>query len=248
MSTLQNTVVGPQAGGATQSIGTLAYRVIAYTGLMSISGSLLYGFQWSPAAPAGNFGFNALLYAAFVIPHLLMTRSWFKKALWGNPAGHPRERQVYIMMSTVTWLAVVALARPMPGLAVALPPVVSFLGVVAFLTCVLTFFQGVSFEVLDGMLGVPGAKGAYSHGPQTPLFTEGPYAEVRHPMYRAAALGAMASLLIHPEVSQLFWNALIVGTFLAFIPVEERQLIAARGDDYRRYTERVPYRILRGIW
>src|SRR5262249_8686438 len=106
----------------------------------------------------------------------------------------------------------------------------------------------VSFEMTDGLLGVPGAVSQYSHGAETPLFTDGPYADVRHPMYRAAMFASLSSLFIHPNVAQLFWVAVIGTTFLAFIPVEEAQLIAARGDDYREYQRRTPYRLFRGLW
>ncbi|HEX9445697.1 MAG TPA: hypothetical protein VGA73_16355, partial [Candidatus Binatia bacterium] len=54
-----------------------AYRVFGRFGLFSIFGALLYGFQYEDGAPAVNFAYNLLLYAIFVTPHLLMTRSWF---------------------------------------------------------------------------------------------------------------------------------------------------------------------------
>jgi protein-S-isoprenylcysteine O-methyltransferase Ste14 len=88
----------------------------------------------------------------------------------------------------------------------------------------------------------------YSHGGETPLLTDGPYAEVRHPMYRAAVLLGISALVMHPNLGQLFWTALVGGTLIAFIPVEEAQLRAARGDDYDRYCAATPYRLFRGIW
>jgi protein-S-isoprenylcysteine O-methyltransferase Ste14 len=230
----------------------LAYRVFAYYGLMAVFGSLLFGFAHDAAAPASNFRFNLLLYAAFVAPHLVMTRPWFKRAVWGNPAGSPAERRVYIAIAVVTWLAVLALHRPVPGGEVELPHwlavIVHFSGVVGFLYCFFLFVQGATLNVLDGLLGVPGAAMSFSHGPETPLFTDGPYAEVRHPMYRAALLAGLSSLLIYPNAGQLLWAVLIAVTFIGFIPVEEAQLIRARGDDYRRYRERTPYRLIKGIW
>jgi protein-S-isoprenylcysteine O-methyltransferase Ste14 len=67
-------------------------------------------------------------------------------------------------------------------------------------------------------------------------------------MYRAAILGGICGLLAHPNPAQLFWTLLIGATFVAFIPVEEAQMTAARGDDYRHYMEATPYRLFRGIW
>jgi protein-S-isoprenylcysteine O-methyltransferase Ste14 len=225
-----------------------AYRGFAYFGLFSIFGSLLYGFYYDDAAPAGNFGYNLLLYGVFIAPHLVMTRAWFKQGLWGNPAGTPAERRVYITTTIILWLAVVALHEPVPGLAFEPPHWMRFLGGVFFLWAFFMFFQGATTDMIDGLLGVPGSVSAYSHGPETPLFTDGGYAQVRHPQYRAFIAGAAASLLIHPHMGQLFWAILLSATFVAFIPIEEAQLIRARGDDYRKYIERTPWRLFKGFW
>ena len=100
----------------------------------------------------------------------------------------------------------------------------------------------------DGMRAVPGAGMVYSHGTETPLMTEGPYARVRHPMYRAAIMGCVASLLIHPHLGQLLWASMIGLTFVAFIPVEERQLRAARGEAYMAYCAQTPYGLFVRFW
>jgi protein-S-isoprenylcysteine O-methyltransferase Ste14 len=102
--------------------------------------------------------------------------------------------------------------------------------------------------MMDGLLGMPGTMMTHSHGAETPLFTEGQYARVRHPMYRAAIMGGLFSLLIHPHAGQLLWGVLLGGTFVAFVPVEEAQLIEARGDAYRAYMEKTPWRVFRGVW
>jgi protein-S-isoprenylcysteine O-methyltransferase Ste14 len=36
--------------------------------------------------------------------------------------------------------------------------------------------------------------------------------------------------------------------FIAFVPIEERQLLRRRGDEYRAYMAETRYRIFRGIW
>jgi len=225
-----------------------AYRIFAYFGLFSIFASLLYGFNYDEGAPAGNFGYNLVLYGVFIAPHLVMTRAWFKQALWGNPAGSPSERRVYITTTIILWLAVIALHEPVPGLAFEAPHWIRFAGGALFLWAFFMFFQGATTDMIDGLLGVPGSGGAYSHGPETPLFTEGGYAEVRHPQYRAFIAGAAASLLIHPNMGQLFWAIVLSATFVAFIPVEEAQLLHARGDDYKKYMERTPWRLFKGFW
>jgi protein-S-isoprenylcysteine O-methyltransferase Ste14 len=258
MSTTMTTMgATPPQSAARPAAASAAYRTLyklfAYFGLFSIFGALVFGFRHDPMAPAGNYGINILLYAAFVVPHLIMTRSWWKRLVSGNPAGSPRERRLYITITVVTWLAILALQRPLPGPAVefgnpTIQALVAFAGYGLFLWAAIMFFEGVTTAMIDGLLGVPGSVSAYSHGVETPLFTDGPYARVRHPMYRAAILAGLCSLLIHPNVAQLFWAGLIGGTFLAFIPVEEAQMIRARGDDYRQYQQRTPWRLFRGVW
>ena len=244
MTTMDVTLREENAGDAYRFL----YKTFAYFGLFSIFGAMLFGFRYGAEASAGNYWLNLGLYAAFIVPHLIMTRSWFKRAVWRHADSTPRERRFYIAVTVITWLALCWLQKPLPGPALALPEAVRFAGMVGFIFCVLLFFQGLSFGAIDGLLGVPGSVTAYSHGAETLLFTEGPYAQVRHPMYRAAILGGVCGLFLHPHMSQLFWTLLIGATFVAFIPVEEAQMVAARGDDYRRYMKATPYRLFRGLW
>lgn len=240
--------VGARSESLASSAYRLAYRIFAYFGLFSIFGAMLYGFRYDAAASTSSVLFNLGLYAAFIVPHLIMTRAWFKRAVWGQPYSIPTERRFYIAVTVITWLAVFWLQRPIPGPALALAEPFRFAGFVGFMVCVLVFFDGISFAAIDGLLGIPGSVSAYSHGPETRLLTDGPYAQVRHPMYRAAILAGLCGLLIHPNAGQLLWTLLIGATFVAFIPVEEAQMIAARGNDYREYMQRTPYRLLRGLW
>ena len=228
------------------------YRVFGYFGIMTVFGSLLYGFRYSPTAAPSSYLIGLLLYAIFAAPHLVMTRGWWKRFTSGTPAGSPRERRLYITITIVTWLGVVYLHPAAPGGALALSPeitnLVRFIGTAGFLFFVVKFFEGSTPDAMDRLLGVPGNPISHTHGSHTPLFTEGPYARVRHPMYQAALCGSVCSLLIHPNMAQMFWAVLIGITFVGFVPIEEAQLLDARGDDYRRYQEQVPYRLFRGIW
>lgn len=226
----------------------LAYRVFSYFGLASIFGALLYGFRYDAVAPWRNYLFDIALYGAWAAVHLTMTRSWFKRAVYGARAGSPIERQVYIMVTVTTWLAVLWFQAPLPGFAVSLPGPIRFAGTVGFIFAVLAFFEGVTFAALDGLLGVPGATMTHSHGQETPLLTQGQYGKVRHPMYRAALLAGLCSLVIHPNLAQVLWVLMVGATFVGFIPIEERQLIEARGEAYLGYMQQTPWRLMRGLW
>jgi protein-S-isoprenylcysteine O-methyltransferase Ste14 len=224
------------------------YRVFAYFGLMSIFGALFYGFRYDSHAPWGNYLFDVMLYGAWAAVHLVMTRPWFKRAAYGARAGSPIERQVFIGTTVITWLSVLWFHRPLPGWSVAVAAPVAFAASVGFLGCVFAFFEGATFAAVDGLLGVPGAAMSHSHGMETPLLTEGRYSSVRHPQYQAAMLAGVCSLFIHPNMAQLLWVLMIASTFVAFIPTEEAQLLAARGDAYSAYMQKTPWRLVPGFW
>lgn len=225
-----------------------AYRLFGYFGLFSIFAAVLFGFRYDPQARWGNYVIDLLLYGAWAAVHLLMTTSAFKRRAYGTEATSTTQRRVFVVVSVVTWLALVAWHRPLPGPALPIPGWMQFAGVVGYLVAVMAFFEGVSFAAIDGLLAVPATQVAYSHGNETALFSEGRYAVVRHPQYQAVILAGLCALLVHPNAAQLLWTLLIGGTFIAFIPVEEARLIAARGEAYRAYMTRTPWRLFRGVW
>jgi protein-S-isoprenylcysteine O-methyltransferase Ste14 len=141
------------------------------------------------------------------------------------------------------------LHRPIGGFGtVDSPPWLQYIGLCAYLLSLVGFFEFATFEGLAALIGLPGVELSHSVGSETPLMTEGPYARVRHPMYRAAFFANACSLLIHPNASQLVWAVMVSASFFAFIPFEEHQLLRARGDAYRTYIAQTPYRVFRGIW
>lgn len=224
------------------------YRLFAYLGTMALPAALIMGFRYDPGASSANYLFNIGLYGAFIAVHLMMTRPGFKRVVFGKPEGTSGERRVYITVSTLTWLLVLALHRPVPGPGLVVPEGVAFVALCGVLLGLFAFFEFADFAMMDGFLGVPGTVLSHSQGAETPLMTEGSYASVRHPMYRAAVWMGLASLVMHPNAGQLLWAAMIGLSFVAFIPVEEAQLRAARGDEYHSYIRQTPYRLFRGLW
>lgn len=215
---------------------------------MTPTASFIYGFRYDAGASWANYVYNTALFGAFVTIHLIMTRPWFKRRMTGKPEGSLFERRIYVSIAIITWVLVLVLHRPMPGPGLSSPPWAQFLGLCAMLVCVFAFFEFANFPMMNGLLGVPGSTMSHSHGSETPLLTAGSYASVRHPMYRAFVLTVFASLLIHPNAAQLVWVVFFAATFIAFIPIEESQLLSARGGEYRAYIQRTPYRLFRGLW
>lgn len=241
---------GAVLGRSFQASGLWAklYWWFAYLGVMTVAGSFVYGFRYDAAAPASHYLFNIGIYAAFIGVHIAMTMPVFKKAVFGHPYSTTFERRIYVIVSVVTWLAVYAFHKPVPGLALDFPAWVQFMGVCGILLGVVAFFEFATFEMLDQLLGTSESGVSHSVGAETPLLTEGSYARVRHPMYRAFVGLSAASLLLHPHSGQLLFAVLVSASFVSFIPFEEYQLIKARGEEYRRYKRQTPYRLFRGIW
>jgi hypothetical protein len=223
------------------------YRAFGYFGIASVFGSMLYGFRYDQAAAVTNVFWVVGVFFLWAALHLAMTRSWFKRAVYGSESSL-FGRRVYIIVSVAAWLALIWWHPAVPGPSVHLPEAVRFAGCAGFVLSVLAFFEGMTFGMLDGLLAVPGATMTHSHGAETPLLTEGRYARVRHPMYRAALLAALCSLLLHPNGAQVLWCTMIGATFVGFIPIEERQLLGARGDAYFTYTQVTRWRLIRGLW
>ena len=224
------------------------YWYFSHLGLMSVTASFIIGFRYDAQAPFENIYSNIVLYVVFILVHIVMTMPLFKRLVFGQPQGTPFERRIYIAVTIVTWLAVYTLHKPVPGFGLTLPFVIQFLGLCAVLISFLAFFEFATFQGLASLLGVPGAELSHSTGAETPLLTEGPYASVRHPMYRAFFYLAFSSLLIHFNTGQLLFAVFVAASFIGFAPFEERQLIKARGDEYREYMKKTPYRVFRGIW
>src|SRR5438045_3135934 len=95
---------------------TRVYWLFSYLGLMTIWASFILGFRYDPEAPAANTFINVLLYAAFIAVHIIMTTPGFKGAVYGERAGTPMERRIYITTAVVSWVLVYWLHRPVGGL------------------------------------------------------------------------------------------------------------------------------------
>ena len=224
------------------------YGVFSYLGVLTLAAAFIMGFRHDAGAPMQNLYLDIGLYAAFIAVHIIMTMPGFKRAVFGRPEGSPFERRIYVTISIVTWVGLYWLHQPVPGFAFVAPVWLRFVGLCATLLAIVAFFEFATFESLGSLLGMPGTELSHSTGGETPLMTQGPYASVRHPMYRAAVYLTFASCIIHPNAAQLLFTVMVSASFLGFVPFEERQLIGGRGEQYREYMRQTPYRVFHGIW
>lgn len=72
------------------------------------------------------------------------------------------------------------------------------------------------------------------------LATTGPYARLRHPQYAGFILIILGFLLQWPTLLTLAMFPVLVWMYLRLARDEEREALAAFGNDYERYMARVP--------
>jgi protein-S-isoprenylcysteine O-methyltransferase Ste14 len=178
----------------------------------------------------GNPTANALwidlaLMLAFAVQHSGMARRRFK-AFWTRTVVPPEvERSTYVLVASAMLVATFAWWRPMPGIVWHVPglQIVSLAG---WLIATLATFLLGHFELF-------GLRTPRDTAFRTPVL----YRVVRHPIY----LGFLIAFWATPTMTYghlLFSTVMLVYVVLA-IQLEERDLVAVLGDDYRRYRRRV---------
>ncbi|WP_374764602.1 methyltransferase family protein [Yunchengibacter salinarum] len=224
------------------------YRAFAGLGSLTIWAAFIWGWRHDPMGPVSAVWVNLALYGGFIAVHMAMITPAFKKTLYGDRRGGGLERRIFVSVAVLTWLALLYFHQPLPGPAPDLPAPLRFVGLTLSLAGFMAFTGGASQDQIDRLIGTPGHEISHSHDDSTPLMDKGAYGRVRHPMYAGAVVATLSSILMHPNAAQAFWAVLVSLTFILFIPIEERQLLKARGDAYRQYREKVRWRLFPGLW
>lgn len=191
---------------------------------------------------------NAALFTMFALHHSVMARSAARARLRQRvPAW--LERTLYTWLSSVLFILVCAWWQPVPGLAYRLSWPWSLAGYATQLAgVILTAWGARAIDVLE-LAGVRPFLAAWRNvppRPHVPLKTGGLYALVRHPLYLAWVLmvfGAPAMTGTRAAFACVSTLYLIVA-----IPLEERGLIETFGQEYRRYQQRVRWRMIPGLY
>jgi protein-S-isoprenylcysteine O-methyltransferase Ste14 len=182
---------------------------------------------------------NILLLSIFAVQHSVMARKSFKR-WWTQFVPESAERSTYVLFSGLALLLLFWQWRPIPAvvwhienpqLAAAVLGL-SFAGWAISLasTFLINHFElfGVS-QVVSHFTGRPMPAANF----RAPLL----YKFVRHPIY----LGLIIAFWAAPTmtVGHLLFAAVSTAYILVGIMLEERDLIALFGDDYRRYRDHV---------
>jgi len=230
--------------------GVLVYGVVCYA-IFFATFLYLVGFVGNLLVPrsidsgaAGSLGqallVNTALLLGFGLQHSVMARPGFKARL-ARIVPPPIERSTYVLASSLALVALFAFWQPMPqvvwhvedpiGRAALTGLFLAGVGLVLLSTFLIDHFD--LFGLRQVVLRFRGR--AYQEKRfATPLL----YRFIRHPLY----VGWLVTFWAAPTMSSgHFLLALVMTSYiLVAIPLEERDLLAALGEPYRRWRERTP--------
>lgn len=228
-----------------RAIRVLDHSVIALAVLLGAGSIALFAWEGRPvfvrmglAAPAA-LAWDALLSLVFFAQHSGMVRRSFRARV---VAVIPQRYDVavYAIGSGLALMLVVVFWQPVVPILFELTGVPRLIAVACTLLAVATFVLSAHALRTFDPLGLRPIR-AHLHGTPdrpSPFVLRGPYRWVRHPLYACVLvlLWARPEMTADDLLLAVMWSAWIVmGTVL-----EERDMVDAFGDTYRRYQRQVP--------
>jgi methanethiol S-methyltransferase len=226
-----------------------AYVVIAYA-IFFVTFAYAAGFvtnlvvpktvdSGTPGPLADALMVNILLLSLFAIQHSGMARKAFKSWIT-RFLPQSMERSTYVLAASLTLILMFWQWRPIPDVVWRVPhpelavavQVLSLLGIVIVLvaTFLINHFELFGLhQVFNNLMG--------RKMPEVRFKTPGLYKQVRHPIYLGFIIAFWAAPVM--TVGHLLFAVVTTAYIMVGIFLEERDLIAQFGDDYRRYRQRV---------
>jgi protein-S-isoprenylcysteine O-methyltransferase Ste14 len=182
---------------------------------------------------------NILLLSLFAVQHSVMARPQFK-TWWTQYVPASVERSTYVLLASLALALLLWQWRPIPAVVwhVANPGIataITVLSLVGWLIVLISTFLINHFElfglhqVINNLTGRPMPAPSF----KTPLL----YKVVRHPIY----VGFIIAFWAAPTMTagHLLFAAVTTAYILVGALLEEHDLVAMFGDDYRNYRKRV---------
>ncbi len=185
------------------------------------------------------FAVNLALLTLFAVQHSGMARRAFKSWLT-RTVPHAMERSTYVLATSLVLILMFWQWRPIPAVVWQVPypelavavQVVSIAGIALVLvaTFLINHFELFGLhQVFNNLTG--------RQAPEVRFKTPSLYKVVRHPIYLGFIIAFWAAPVM--TVGHLLFAAMTTGYIFVGIFLEERDLVAQFGDEYRRYRERV---------
>jgi protein-S-isoprenylcysteine O-methyltransferase Ste14 len=238
-------------------IGIFIYGLVCYTvslgvflyGIGFIGGfltpTLLDGAPGRPLAEA--LAIDLGLLAAFAVQHSGMARPAFKR-WWTRVIPEAAERSTYVLVSSLAMVALFVYWQPIGGVVWAVPEGMgraSVIGLYLF-GWLLLFYATFLIDHFD-LLGLTQVwRRLVGRNYRPPQFrTPSLYRLVRHPLYIGWLIIFWAAPVM--TLAHLIFAVMTTTYILIAIQLEERDLVAAFGDDYVAYRRRTPMLVPR-LW
>jgi protein-S-isoprenylcysteine O-methyltransferase Ste14 len=224
--------------------GIVAYLIFAVVIIYSLG--FVSGLVVPKTIDSGSAGplvesiiINLVLMTIFALQHSVMARPQFKK-WWTRIVPQPVERSTYVLFASLALALVFWQWRPIPGVVweVKEPTIAAsllYLGVFGWVLVFISTFMINHFElfglhqVANNLTGKPMPALKF----KTPML----YNVVRHPIYLGFIIFVWATPVM--TAGHLLFAAVVTAYIFVGIALEEHDLIAAFGDEYRRYRQRV---------
>ena len=182
---------------------------------------------------------NLLLMSLFAVQHSVMARKGFKQ-WWTRFVPKSIERSTYVLLSSLVLLLLFWQWRPLPAVVwkvedMQLAMIVTAVSHIGWVIVFASTFLINHFELFGLHQVANNLSGRPMPAPRfrVPLF----YKFVRHPLYLGFILAFWAAPTM--TVGHLLFAGVTTAYILVAIQLEERDLVALFGDDYRRYRKRV---------
>lgn len=182
-----------------------------------------------------SIAIDVLIFGLFAAHHSVFAREPVKGAL-ARVIPEPLVRSFYVWTASLLLILVVVVWRPIGG---NLYDVRGALGTV--LTAVQLAGAGLIAYAVATIDPLELA-GIRRQADQKGLQVAGPYGWVRHPLYLGWVLAGFGAA--HMTGDRLAFAAITTLYLMIAVPWEERSLVKNFGDEYRRYQQRVRWRML----